>query len=76
MYHGPTAHMVSWFSVLGYFYDPTVHGSASDWVLDLVSLGFDKKGGEGGGGSGSAAATSAVASSSQSSIAGGGGGEG
>ena len=34
--------MVPWFNVLGYPYDPATHGAPSDWVLDLVSLGFDK----------------------------------
>jgi hypothetical protein len=43
MYHGPTSAMVPWFNVLGYPYDPAIHGAPSDWVLDLVSLGFDKR---------------------------------
>lgn len=42
MYTGPTDGLVRWFTSLGYYYDPTEHGMASDWALDLVSLGFTK----------------------------------
>lgn len=43
MYHGTPQGMVDWFSgTLGYHYDPEVQGSPSDWVLDLVGVGFDK----------------------------------
>jgi hypothetical protein len=44
MYTGPTDDLVTWFSSLGYYYDPETHGMASDWALDLVSLGFTKPG--------------------------------
>jgi hypothetical protein len=38
MFHGTTGTMVPWMTaVLGALFDPAVHGSASDWVLDLVS---------------------------------------
>jgi hypothetical protein len=42
MYTGPTEELVPWFTSLGYAYDPELHGMASDWALDLVSLGFTK----------------------------------
>ena len=38
--------MVPWFNILGYPYDAAIHGTPSDWVLDLVSLGFDKSSGD------------------------------
>jgi hypothetical protein len=42
MYTGPTDGLTRWFTSLGYHYDPSDHGMASDWALDLVSLGFVK----------------------------------
>lgn len=42
MFHGACDDLVSWFRHLGYKYDPTLHGVASDWVLDLVAIGFHK----------------------------------
>ncbi|KAF6258116.1 hypothetical protein COO60DRAFT_1520342 [Scenedesmus sp. NREL 46B-D3] len=42
MYTGPTEQLVPWFTSLGYAYDHELHGMASDWALDLVSLGFTK----------------------------------
>jgi hypothetical protein len=42
MYHGPCEHMVEWFMSLGYPYDAALHGVPSDWVLDLVAIGFAK----------------------------------
>jgi hypothetical protein len=42
MYTGPTEDLTRWFTSLGYHYDPAEHGMASDWALDLVSLGFAK----------------------------------
>lgn len=42
MYTGPTDQLTRWFTSLGYDYDPSTHGMASDWALDLVSLGFSK----------------------------------
>jgi len=42
MYTGPTDELTKWFTSLGYDYDPGTHGMASDWALDLVSLGFTK----------------------------------
>lgn len=42
MYTGPTDNLVPWFKSLGYYHDLQEHGVASDWALDLVSLGFTK----------------------------------
>jgi hypothetical protein len=42
MYHGPPDDVVPWFDHLGYKYDPSTHGVASDWALDLVAIGFQK----------------------------------
>jgi ABC-type multidrug transport system ATPase subunit len=43
VYHGPTAGLVPWLSgELGYVYDPALHGLASDWALDLVTVEFEK----------------------------------
>lgn len=43
MYWGPTAEILPWFSdTLGYEYNSVVHGVVSDWVMDLVSIGFSK----------------------------------
>ncbi|WIA12631.1 hypothetical protein OEZ85_006286 [Tetradesmus obliquus] len=39
MYHGPRTNISAWFASLGY---PRLHGSESDWLLDLVATGFDK----------------------------------
>lgn len=42
MFHGARDDLVPWFGHLGYNYDPTLHGVASDWALDLVAIGFHK----------------------------------
>lgn len=42
LYHGSADNMLPWFTKLGFNYDPAQHGSAPDWTLDLVSLGFSK----------------------------------
>lgn len=42
MYHGLRDNLVPWFATQGYSYDPTQHGVASDWALDLVAIGFHK----------------------------------
>jgi ABC-type multidrug transport system ATPase subunit len=43
MYFGPREDLVSWFTDgCGYPYDPKMHGLASDWVMDLVNIGFKK----------------------------------
>lgn len=43
MYEGPTIEMIPWFTQsLEYQYNPEVNGVPSDWVLDLVSVGFSK----------------------------------
>ncbi|KAF8067234.1 ctr9 [Scenedesmus sp. PABB004] len=42
MYFGPREAMVPWFVGRGYPYDPALHGLASDWVMDLVNIGFKK----------------------------------
>ena len=47
MYAGAREGLVPWFSVtLGYNYDYTCHGSASDWVMDLVNIGFGEQVGD------------------------------
>ena len=42
VYTGPPGGAVPWFKTLGYEYIPVRDGSASDWLIDLVSVGFDK----------------------------------
>ena len=42
VYSGPPAGAVGWFNSLGYQYNPLRDGCASDWLIDLVSVGFDK----------------------------------
>ncbi len=46
MYFGSTTGAVAWFGRdLGYCYNPTQDGTPSDWLLDLVSIGFGRAGG-------------------------------
>jgi ABC-type multidrug transport system ATPase subunit len=46
MYFGSTSGAVAWFNAdLGYCYNPTQDGTPSDWLLDLVSIGFGRAGG-------------------------------
>ena len=45
MYTGPCSGLLTWFGSgasysLGYSYSPNQHGVLSDWVMDLVSVGF------------------------------------
>lgn len=43
MYSGMRDGMVPWFvDHCHYTYDPGMHGLASDWVMDLVNVGFTK----------------------------------
>lgn len=43
MYSGEREGLVPWFADgCGYPYDPAMHGLASDWVMDLVNVGFTK----------------------------------
>jgi len=43
MYSGPREDLVPWFvNHCGYPYDAVKHGLASDWVMDLVNVGFSK----------------------------------
>jgi hypothetical protein len=42
MFHGACDDLVPWFGHLGYPYDASLHGVASDWALDLVAIGFHK----------------------------------
>jgi hypothetical protein len=42
MFHGVRDDLVPWFGHLGYAYDASQHGVASDWALDLVAIGFHK----------------------------------
>eukprot|EP00884_Botryococcus_braunii_P015944 jgi/Botrbrau1/3032/Bobra.0070s0028.1 len=45
LYFGVPKGAVPWFSdTLGYSYRPTRDGTASDWLLDLVSIGFEHGG--------------------------------
>ena len=54
MYHGPQHGLVAWFSGhLGHPYDAARDGIASDWAMDLISVGFggrEDSGDNGGGG--------------------------
>jgi hypothetical protein len=43
MYHGERTGIVPWFQALGYSYSSDLHGLASDWVMDLVNVGFPGK---------------------------------
>ena len=43
MYHGERTGIVPWFQALGYSYTSDLHGLASDWVMDLVNVGFPGK---------------------------------
>lgn len=44
MYSGPRSALLPWFTSggLGYTYSPALHGAPSDWVMDLVNVGFAK----------------------------------
>ena len=43
MFTGVVRDAVPWFTQkLGYDYDPAINGVASDWLMDLVSIGFNK----------------------------------
>ncbi len=43
LYFGPPARAMDWFSgTLGYTYNQARDGSISDWLMDLVSVGFGK----------------------------------
>lgn len=43
MYFGPCEGLDTWFTEgLGYYYSPELHGNVSDWVLDMVAIGFKK----------------------------------
>jgi hypothetical protein len=43
MYSGEREGIVPWFDQgCGYPYDPAMHGLASDWIMDLVNVGFTK----------------------------------
>ena len=43
MFSGTVRDAVPWFTQkLGYDFDPAVSGIASDWLMDLVSVGFNK----------------------------------
>lgn len=43
MYSGTPSLIVPWLSgELGYAYNPERHGSAPDWSMDLVNVGFKK----------------------------------
>jgi len=42
LYTGPREGMLGWFGHLGYPYDAGLHGVPSDFVMDLVCVGFAK----------------------------------
>ena len=43
LYFGPPSRAMDWFSgSLGYTYNQGRDGSISDWLMDLVSVGFGK----------------------------------
>ena len=42
MYFGPPEAAVEWFSQLDYRYEQWRDGAVSDWLIDLVSVGFLK----------------------------------
>ena len=42
LYFGPPSSAVPWFGSLQYDYLPERDGNVSDWLLDLVSVGFTK----------------------------------
>jgi len=44
MYCGPCTSLVDWFQgSMGYGpWDSAIHGTASDWVMDLINVGFTK----------------------------------
>ena len=44
LYFGLPQEAVAWFSgSLGYAYEPAQDGAVSDWLMDLVSVGFSKR---------------------------------
>ena len=44
LYAGPCSEIVAWFESVGLGpWRPDVHGTACDWVMDLVNIGFDNK---------------------------------
>ncbi|GBF91998.1 ABC transporter G family [Raphidocelis subcapitata] len=44
LYAGPCSEIVSWFESIGLGpWRPDVHGTACDWVMDLVNIGFEIK---------------------------------
>lgn len=44
LYFGVPNEAVDWFSnSLGYTYAPAHDGAVSDWLMDLVSVGFSKQ---------------------------------
>ena len=44
LYFGRPQEAVAWFSgSLGYAYAPAQDGAVSDWLMDLVSVGFSKR---------------------------------
>lgn len=42
IYTGDAAAMADWFGRSGFLYAPEAHGPVTDWVLDLVTVGFEK----------------------------------
>ena len=43
LFFGPPSEAVPWFEgALGYAYSPARDGAVSDWLMDLVSVAFNK----------------------------------
>ena len=42
LYFGAPEKAVDWFSQLGFRYEQWRDGAVSDWLIDLVSVGFQK----------------------------------
>lgn len=42
MYSGAPHQVLHWFESMQYLYNPHKHSALSDWLIDLVSVGFDK----------------------------------
>lgn len=39
-YFGPPSAVAPWFASLGYTHEPALHGTVSDWLLDLVCTNY------------------------------------
>ena len=46
LYFGPPRKAQEWFEGLGYCYRPQVDGGTADWLMNMVSVGFEKTQGD------------------------------